>query len=280
VFVAFAVFVAVMYWMAAQGAVTLGYDAHAYFQAAALDDPYRATIEGGFDAAGGLYEYKYPPPLAQVLAPIRMLGIPWPAFFAAWTILLLASLYWMGRRWTLLLLFFPAVLGELWLGNVNLLIAFAIVVGFEFPAAWAFVILTKLTTGIGLVWFVVRREWRNLAIALGATGAIAAVSWVLAPELWRDFLLAMETQTGATLDVPRQAVPLSLPVRLVIAAIVIAWGAWTDRRWVVPLAVGISVPFLWWNVLAIWIAAIPLWAWRPDRSAAAAAPATAVEPAR
>jgi hypothetical protein len=90
----------------------------------------------------------------------------------------------------------------------------------------------------------------------------------------------METQTGATLDVPRQAVPLSLPVRLVIAAIAIAWGAWTDRRWVVPLAVGISVPFLWWNVLAIWVAAIPLWAWRPDRSAAAAAPATAVEPAR
>ena len=107
---------------ALRGDPLIGYDAHAYYQAAALDDPYRATINGGFDAVGGLYEYKYPPPLAQVLHPVRMLGISWPAFLGAWTVLLLVSLAWMGRRWTLLLLLFPPVLGELWLGNLNILL--------------------------------------------------------------------------------------------------------------------------------------------------------------
>jgi hypothetical protein len=99
-----------------------------------------------------------------VLAPARWLGVPWPAFLAAWTLLLLAVLRWLGGRWTLPLLFFPPVLGELWLGNVNLLIGAAIVIGFRWPAAWSFVILTKLTTGIGLVWCLVRalrarRRW-------------------------------------------------------------------------------------------------------------------------
>ena len=46
-------------------------------------------------------------------------------------------------------------------GNISLLLAVAIVVGFRWPAAWAFVLLTKVTPGIGLLWFVVRREWRS-----------------------------------------------------------------------------------------------------------------------
>ena len=47
-------------------------------------------------------------------------------------------------------------------------IAAAIVIGFRWPAAWSLVLLTKITPGIGLLWFAVRREWRSLAIALGA----------------------------------------------------------------------------------------------------------------
>ena len=48
--------------------------------------------------------------------------------------------------------------------------AAAIALGFRYPAAWSFLLLTKVTPGIGLVWFAVRREWRPLAIALGFTG--------------------------------------------------------------------------------------------------------------
>src|SRR5690349_8201743 len=186
--IAGAVFVITVVSYALRGDPLIGYDAHAYYQAAALDDPYRTTINGGFDAAGGLYEYKYPPPLAQVLAPLRMAGVSWQLFFALWTTLLLASLAWMGRQWTVLILLFPPVLGELWLGNLNILLGVAIVLGMRWPAAWAFVLLTKITPGVGLLWFVVRREWRGLAAVLVASAAVSVVSFVLAPDLWRDFI--------------------------------------------------------------------------------------------
>ncbi len=222
--VAGAVFVVAMVSFALRGDPLIGYDAHAYYQAAALDDPYRATINGGFDAVGGLYEYKYPPPLAQVLHPLRMLGISWPAFLGAWTALLLVSLGFMGRRWTLLLLLFPPVLGELWLGNLNILLGLAIVLGMRWPASWAFILLTKITPGIGLIWFAARREWRNLAIALVATVVVVGVSYVLAPWLWADFIEASKTQVDATVNVPRQAAPVALPLRLAVAAVLVVLG--------------------------------------------------------
>lgn len=241
---------------AATGDPYIGYDAHAYWQAAALDHPYASTIGGGFDAAGGLYEYKYPPVLAQVLAPVHLL--PWPVFFGLWTLLLYGTVLWLAGRWAYLVILFPPVLGELWLGNVNLLIGAAVVLGFRSGSAWAFPILTKLTPGIGLLWFAVRREWRPLGLAILVTGAIALVSFILAPGLWADWLAALGTQTEATLAPLRQSAPVNLPVRLAAAALLMVWGARTDRRWCVPLAVSLAVPFAWWNVFSIAIAAIPL----------------------
>jgi hypothetical protein len=275
VLIAGLVFVIAIVIPATRNAKLVAYDAHAYYQAAALQDPYRATIQGGFDAVGGLYEFKYPPPLAQALAPVRAV-LTWPQFLAIWSALLFGVFVVMGGRWALPLLVFPPLLGELWLGNINLWIAAAVWLGFRWPAAWAFIILTKITPGIGLLWFAVRREWRNLAIAIGATVAIAAVSFVLAPNLWRDFIEASKTQVAATVDVPRQAAPLSLPFRMVVGALIIVAGALTDRRWLVPVAVALTVPFLWWNVLAILIVCIPLARGdaerRRERAAATASP--------
>ena len=51
--------------------------------------------------------------------------------------------------------------------------ALAIVWGFRHPWTWSFVLLTKVTPAVGLLWFVVRREWRNLGIALGASAVLA-----------------------------------------------------------------------------------------------------------
>jgi Glycosyltransferase family 87 len=272
--IAGAVFVVAMTWFAMRGDALIGYDAHAYYQAAGLDDPYRATINGGFDAVGGLYEYKYPPVLAQALAPLRFVGLPWPAFLGAWTALLLVSLGWLGRRWTLLLLLFPPVLGELWLGNLNILLGAAVVIGMRWPAAWAFIVLTKITPGVGLLWFAARREWRSLAVALAVTAAVAVASFILAPRLWADFLEASRTQLDATVDVPRQAAPIPLPLRLIAAAALVVWGARTNRAWTLPIAVALSVPFLWWNALAAVVGAIPLVGWRPAGTSIAPEAAT------
>ena len=72
-------------------------------------------------------------------------------------------LYWLVRPWpwALLILLLPWTY-ELFVGQVHLFIAAAIVLGFRWPALWAFNILTKVTPGVGLLWFLVRREWRSL----------------------------------------------------------------------------------------------------------------------
>jgi hypothetical protein len=244
-------------------------DAYAYW-ATRFGDPY-ASAE-----AGRIGAYLYSPAFAQLLAPLVFL--PWPVFCAAWTALL-CLVYWrlVGRLALPLLVFIPIPF-EIVSGNVHLLIAAAIVVGFRYPAAWALPLLTKVTPGIGLLWFAVRREWRSLAIALGATALVAAISFVVAPDAWRQWLALLVRDAGAPLDTPGWYAPIPLLVRLPVAAVVVIWGALTDRRWTVPVAVVLSLPILWLNSLAI-LAALPAlavsWPARPRRITAepAAAPA-------
>jgi hypothetical protein len=150
---------------------------------------------------------------------------------------------------------FPPVAVELYHGNVHLLIAAAIALGFRYPAAWAFVLLTKVTPGVGLVWFAVRREWRNLAIALGVTVVLVMLSLVVDLPLWRDWL---ERDVLVSLrqppDQPQIAIPLLL--RLPVAIALVGWGAATDRRWTVPVAATVALPVLWFAGFSI-LAALP-----------------------
>ena len=88
----------------------------------------------------------------------------------------------------------------------------------------------------------VRREWRSLGIALGATAAIAAASYVVLPDAWISWLefLTESQGTGGWL-------PL-LP-RLAASAILVVWGGITDRRWTVLVAAILSVPHFWYASL-------------------------------
>lgn len=254
-FLAGAIF-AISQGLAAGSSTAVVYDAHAYWIAGGSDHPYAATIASGFDDTVNPFKYRYPPPLAQVFVVLHL--VPWPIVAGLWVGLSFVVFLLLSGRWALLLLLFPPTLGELWFGNVNLLIALAIVVGMRWPAAWAFVLLTKMTPGIGLLWFAVRREWRALGIAIGATVLVAAVSFVLAPGWWFEFRDAMTVQAGAAIDVPPLAVQISLPIRLVAAALLVVYAARTDRAWLVPVAATIAAPALWGNVFVILIAAVPL----------------------
>ena len=116
--------------------------------------------------------YPYSPAFAQLLYPLDLL--PWAAFVAAWTAILIGAVYWLtGPDLFLLGLVVGAM--EIAGGNVTLLLAVAIVAGFKRPWTWAFVILTKITPGVALLWFALRREWRALGIALGATALVLVV---------------------------------------------------------------------------------------------------------
>jgi ABC-type molybdate transport system permease subunit len=80
----------------------------------------------------------------------------------------------------------------------------------------------------------------------------------LAPDLWSDFVAAMSTQVETSMGSAGQAIPLPLPLRLAGAALLTVWGAASNRRWVLPIVAILAIPFSWWNVLAIAVAAVPL----------------------
>lgn len=232
---------------------TFGFDAFAYWH---LDPSAPYT-----QSAGGLGAFTYTPVIARLFVPFA--ALPWTSFLWLWTALLIATLIWLGWRSTLVILAFPPVALELYHGNVHLLVAAAIVLGFRWPATWAFVVLTKVTPGIGLIWFAVRREWRRLGIAVGVTGVLVAVSLVLDLPLWRAWLSddILKTATGAPLDQFSLGIPLWL--RLPAAALVVIWGARTDRAWTVPVAATLGLPILWPTGFAILAALWPITARRP-----------------
>ena len=157
------------------GQVVTAQDARSYF-GLNLADLYAGRTDWNTIGA-----YPYSPAFAMLVYPLNLL--PWTLFVAAWTALLIGAVWVLtGRE----LFLFGMVVGAMEIagGNISLLLAVAIVWGFRWPWTWAFVLLTKITPGIGLLWFVLRREWRQLAIALGATAAVLAVSFVLTPFNW------------------------------------------------------------------------------------------------
>ncbi len=197
--------------------------------------------------------YLYSPAFLQALAPLRVL--PWPAFVCLWTMLLLLVLRWMSGP----LLFGPLIVltfPELWGGNITILLAAMVVMGFRRPGVWALALLTKVTPALGLLWFVVRREWRALAEVAIVTLAIAGVSFALAPDLWREWIDLLRSSTGSS-TVPG-SVPIPLLFRLPVAAVLIAWAAHRDIRWLLPIGVLLAMPVIWWGSFALLAGSVAL----------------------
>ena len=224
----------------APSAGTVGFDAYAYWRLD-IEHPYALV-------AGALGAFTYTPAAARLFAPAALLS--WPVFLTIWLAILLATAIWLGGRRALLVLAFPPVAIELYHGNIHLLMAAAIAIGFRYPAAWAFVLLTKVTPGVGLLWFAVRREWRSLAIAVGATVAIAAVSVAVDARLWSEWISNAIAPVAAG-GVGQNLLPIPLVLRLPVAAILVAWGGRTDRKWTVPVAAAIATPVLWVTSFAV-----------------------------
>ena len=249
-------FFAYLFLVVAPAAGTFGFDAYAYW---AVDprDPYVAT-------AGALGAFTYSPVIAWAFAPFGLL--PFWQFLWLWTGVLVGTAIWLGGRPVrpiLAVLAFPPVALELYHGNVHLLMAAAIALGFRYPAAWSFVLLTKVTPGVGLAWFLFRREWRALAIALGVTAAIAGISFAVNPAAWQGWITDSLGATAAGAPLNQLAIPIPLWIRVPIALVVVAWGARTDRRWTVPVAATLALPVLWPSGLAMLAALWPVLQDRP-----------------
>jgi Glycosyltransferase family 87 len=237
-----------------------GFDAHAYW-AVDLTNLYRASAGNTSD----LDAFRYTPAIGQAFSAFHFL--PWELFFALWFAAMVTALVWLTGRSSLLLLAFPPIALEVYHGNIHLFLAAAIVLGFRWPVAWAFVLLTKVSPGVGVLWFAFRGEWRRFGIAIGATVAIATVSFAVAPDLWRQYVQTMLDNLAYDPGHP-YPIPIPLAVRLVASTAIVWWGARTDRRWTVPVAATLSLPIIWFHGFALLVAAIPLW--RADRARAGA----------
>ena len=135
--------------------------------------------------------------------------------------------------------------------NIFILLAASAVIGLRKPALFAFPVLTKITTGVGLIWFVARREWKRLFQGIGASVAIVAVAYVLDPAAWQawvGFLLDnYGTQDGA----------ISFLLRCVAAAALVAVGARKQWPWLIAPAMVLAAPIFALPTLTILMALPP-----------------------
>lgn len=224
------------------GSMGAGQDGRAYWLAVRTEFPY--GLQWGEYGA-----YVYSPAFSQLLSPL--FALPWPQFMALWTLLLMLALLALTGP-VLFVVALPLAFLEVWGGNIHLLLGLTIVAGFRWPAVWSFVLLTKVTPGIGLLWFAVRREWRPLAVALGTTALLAVSSWLVAPNLWREWFDVLAA--NATISPRPGSLAVSLWLRLPIAALLVAYGAKTDRRWLVPVGSLLAMPALWGGGLTVLLA--------------------------
>ena len=193
--------------------------------------------------------FLYSPPIAQLML-VTQTVIPFDVFYTTLRVLEMIVLAVVAGPAIGPALLIPAVAIEINATNINLLLVAAVLLGFRYPWTWAFVILTKVTPGIGLLWFAVRREWRHLAIALAATMVIAGVSVVLAPWMWGDYVQALAAAPDDS--------PYRIWWRLPIAATVVVWGARRDHRWTVIVAVFLAMPRWYFLTPVILVGLFPL----------------------
>ena len=217
-------------------------DAHAYW-AADFADPYTTGVNEE-DA------YLYSPAFLQAIAPLKLL--PWEVFWATWVVFNLAALAWLAGPVLAVVLLIPTeyspVFVNIWYGNIGVFMAVALVIAFRWPAAWSFLLLTKITPGVGLVWFAARREWHYLLVALATTAAFAGVSFILHPSAWFEWPQLMATTSPEIFPLP------PLWIRLVAAGLIAGIGGLFSARWTLPLAAVLAQPVFWFTGFALFVA--------------------------
>lgn len=247
---AIAVLLAVWLWLNLRGIFFR--DTLAYWRPD-LDDLY------GGRRVGVESTYLYSPAFAQLVSPLGLL--PWAAFAALWSALALVALAWMtGPVLAVLLVLIPwsPVVDEVSTGNIHIFLAAGIVIGFRYPGAWAFHLLTKVTPGVGVLWFAGRREWRSLLLAVGTTAAVGIVSFAVSPQAWFEWIDTLARSSDIPVPADIAAIPGPLWLRTLVAAAVAVGAGVGGWKWLLPVAVTLALPVPWSSGLSVLVAMIPL----------------------
>jgi hypothetical protein len=93
---------------------------------------------------------------------------------------------------------------------------------------------------------------------------VSVVTFVAAPQLWREWI---DSLVSNLYEPQYYSVPPAAPIRLPIAAVIVIWGALTDRPWTVGVAATLGLPIIWPHGLVLALAAVPFLS-MGDRAAA------------
>jgi hypothetical protein len=213
------------------------------------------------------FAYWYPPVVAQLVAPVSAI-LPSELFSWAWLALLLGCAWWLagGRPLPFLaLIAFVPVATELWFRNVHLILAVLVVLAIRrWPVLFAVGAAIKLSPGLGIVYLAARGRWRDAAITAGVGAAILAISVVLAPNAWAQFVqvLSVRGPADASSFLP---VPYWIRAGLGLALAVVA-GRLRPRLGepLLVVALVVALPTLWFTALSMLAALVPIATRAPD----------------
>jgi hypothetical protein len=224
----------------------------------------QALREGGSVYFPG---FLYGPPWAVAFAGLSWLG---PAAIHAVVLALDAVALWViaDRDFRRLgfILWFPLVWFELAAGQLNLLIAAAIVLA-QRGVMWPLAAMSLAKVWPAVAIRIDRRDLRGFVIWL-VTFSLVSLPWLF---LWPQWIAAL-IDTSAAPRGPVVPVPflVRLPFVILFAAI--------QRPWSRALAAAISSPGLYWGQLVVLVAPVTLW-FRERRERSDALHASSTEPA-
>lgn len=228
----------------------LGFDSYAYWLAARRPEPYLALDLPGLDEQFG--RFLYPPVFLQLIWPLAQL--PWDLFSVLWSGMAAGVFIWLLRPlpWAWAVPAFVILcLEEVILGNARSLISLALVFALGRPLLWAVPVLTKVATGVGVLWHPFRREWGRAATALLTSATLIGLSVALDPKLWRDWLAYL---MGSDVDPNDGWIGLTLRWALAVGIVLVA--ARRGSAWWLPAATALASPVIYIADLS-YLAAVP-----------------------
>jgi hypothetical protein len=220
-------------WAYTLGPSHLGVDAHAYWLGGRQAEPY-GIAPGQTDAV------LYSPAFVMLMRPLALLS--WPLFLGAWMVAAALAFWWLSAplHWTwrvpVLAVCWPAVL----LGNVTPLLCVCSVLALTRGGSWTAVpsALTKITPAfMPVVWWMADHQWRRAFEAATLTLLVIAVTYVLDPQLWGQWVSFLLEQSANS--------PWRI-LRLLLAAALAVWAAATRRPWAAGLAFYFLLPVVGW----------------------------------
>jgi hypothetical protein len=247
-FTGLGVMLAIFFWWQLTSTGGKPVDVHAYWAADPNNLYPPSTLTLHQDA------YLYSPPFELVVGWGRHLSFE--VFAAIWRALLLGVLVYLAGPFTVFLLFLFPVASEINAGNIQLLLALAIVLamrGGRWSSAWAFVLLTKVTPGVGLLWLLLLRRWHELAIALGVTAVIALATFIVWSDRWFGWIQLLAN--GSVPPVPPFNLPF--PPRVGVAVLIVAIAAWRGWKWPLVVAGTLALPAFYTLSPSMFVGVLP-----------------------